>query len=106
MQTIVTYDVTLVMARGDVILVTRNLPSPRDCIRDAVLTVSPKRQKRGIFIPTTPATQSPARRTSISPGHRRGHRGTLWDARSTILPAKVREETPEIGLEQPAEGRR
>ena len=29
-------------------------PSPFDSILDAVLTVSPKRQYRGIVIPTTP----------------------------------------------------
>ena len=37
----------------------RCVPSPVDCIREAVLTVSPKRQNRGILTPTTPATQSP-----------------------------------------------
>ena len=35
------------------------LPSPFDSIRDAVLTVSPNRQNRGILRPTTPATQGP-----------------------------------------------
>ena len=34
-------------------------PSPFDSILDAVLTVSPKRQYRGIVIPTTPATTGP-----------------------------------------------
>ena len=36
-----------------------NLPSPLDSIREAVLTVSPNRQYRGILRPTTPATQEP-----------------------------------------------
>ena len=35
------------------------LPSPLDSIRDAVLTVSPNKQYRGILSPTTPATQGP-----------------------------------------------
>ena len=35
------------------------LPSPDDCILDAVLTVSPNRQYRGILFPTTPAQQGP-----------------------------------------------
>lgn len=30
-----------------------------DCILDAVLTVSPKKQYLGILIPTTPATADP-----------------------------------------------
>lgn len=34
-------------------------PSPLDSIRDAVFTVSPKRQYRGIVWPTTPATTGP-----------------------------------------------
>lgn len=33
--------------------------SPVDSIREAVLTVSPKRQYRGIVSPTTPATHGP-----------------------------------------------
>lgn len=33
--------------------------SPVDSMREAVLTVSPKRQYRGIVRPTTPATQGP-----------------------------------------------
>ena len=37
-------------------------PSPFDSILDAVLTVSPKRQYRGIVIPTTPATTGPRRK--------------------------------------------
>lgn len=37
------------------------LPSPLDSIRDAVLTVSPKRQYLGIFSPTTPATTGPGK---------------------------------------------
>ena len=39
------------------------IPSPLDSIRDAVLTVSPKRQNRGIFCPTTPATTGPKIKT-------------------------------------------
>ena len=34
--------------------------SPVDSIREAVLTVSPNRQKRGMVSPTTPAQQGPA----------------------------------------------
>lgn len=34
-------------------------PSPLDSIREAVLTVSPKRQYLGILSPTTPATAGP-----------------------------------------------
>lgn len=34
-------------------------PAPVDSILEAVLTVSPNRQYRGIFLPTTPATQGP-----------------------------------------------
>ena len=40
-------------------------PSPFDSILDAVLTVSPKRQYRGIVIPTTPATTGPKRKKII-----------------------------------------
>lgn len=36
-----------------------NSRSPVDSIREAVLTVSPKRQYRGMVRPTTPATQGP-----------------------------------------------
>ena len=36
-----------------------NLRSPLDSSLAAVLTVSPKRQYRGIFTPTTPAQQGP-----------------------------------------------
>lgn len=38
-------------------------PSPLDSIRDDVLTVSPNRQYRGIFRPTTPAHTGPATHT-------------------------------------------
>lgn len=34
-------------------------PCPLDSMRDAVFTVSPKRQYRGIFSPTTPAHTGP-----------------------------------------------
>lgn len=34
-------------------------PSPFDSILEAVLTVSPNKQYRGIVLPTTPATQGP-----------------------------------------------
>ncbi len=34
-----------------------NLPSEDDCILDAVLIVSPKRQYLGILVPTTPKEQ-------------------------------------------------
>ena len=36
-----------------------NVPKPLDSMRDAVLTVSPNKQYRGIFKPTTPATTGP-----------------------------------------------
>ena len=39
------------------------LPLPVDSIRDAILTVSPKRQYLGIVVPTTPATQGPVKNT-------------------------------------------
>ena len=35
------------------------LPRPLDSIRDAVFTVSPNKQYRGILRPTTPATTGP-----------------------------------------------
>lgn len=34
-------------------------PSPLDSILDAVLTVSPNKQYRGILVPTTPAQTEP-----------------------------------------------
>lgn len=37
----------------------KHLPRPLDSILEAVLTVSPKRQYRGILRPTTPATHEP-----------------------------------------------
>lgn len=53
------------------VLRTLSTTHPRDCpkysrrpvdsIRDAVFTVSPKRQYRGMVSPTTPATQGPER---------------------------------------------
>ena len=48
-------------AIGFIIAICRvnNLPSPLDSIREAVLTVSPNRQYRGILRPTTPATHEP-----------------------------------------------
>ena len=42
--------------------VMRSPPSPFDSILLAVLTVSPKRQYRGIVNPTTPATTAPVRK--------------------------------------------
>ncbi len=36
-----------------------NSPLPEDSILFAILTVAPNRQKRGIFIPTTPDTTGP-----------------------------------------------
>lgn len=36
-----------------------HLPWPVDSILDAVFTVSPNKQYRGILMPTTPATQGP-----------------------------------------------
>lgn len=36
-----------------------NTPAPVDSILEAVLTVSPNRQYRGIVRPTTPDTQEP-----------------------------------------------
>ena len=38
-----------------------NVPAPVDSILEAVFTVSPKRQYRGIVVPTTPATTGPTR---------------------------------------------
>lgn len=38
-----------------------SLREPCDSIREAVLTVSPNKQNRGIFSPTTPATHGPER---------------------------------------------
>lgn len=35
------------------------LPSPVDSMREAVLTVSPNKQYRGILVPTIPATTGP-----------------------------------------------
>ena len=43
----------------------KRIPSPEDCILDVVLMVSPKRQYRGIFDPTTPATILPKIRFHI-----------------------------------------
>jgi len=42
------------------------LRSPDVCILDAVLTVSPNKQYRGILLPTTPATHGP-KMNSIKP---------------------------------------
>lgn len=39
--------------------------NPVDSIRDAVLTVSPNRQYRGMVRPTTPATQGPGTRMCL-----------------------------------------
>ena len=41
------------------------LRSPVVCIREAVFTVSPNKQYRGILVPTTPATHGPRRKHSI-----------------------------------------
>ena len=52
--------------------------SPFDSIREEVLTVSPNRQYRGIFRPTTPATTGPA-----TAGHAHSFRrnsGTVFTA--------------------------
>jgi len=37
----------------------KNVRCPVDSMREAVFTVSPNRQYRGIFSPTTPATTGP-----------------------------------------------
>lgn len=42
---------------------TIDRPSLEDSIREAVFTVSPKRQYRGIFKPITPATHGPMEMT-------------------------------------------
>lgn len=42
---------------GIVLVMLPNLPSPLDSIRLAVLTVSPKRQYRGMDKPTIPETK-------------------------------------------------
>jgi len=39
----------------------QHLPSPLDSILEAVLTVSPNKQYRGIVLPTTPATTGPVK---------------------------------------------
>ena len=39
--------------------VRHSSPSPFDSILEAVLTVSPNKQYRGIVMPTTPATTGP-----------------------------------------------
>ena len=44
------------------------LPTPVDSMRDAVFTVSPNRQYRGMRIPITPATQEPGKAAS-TPHH-------------------------------------
>lgn len=43
------------------------IPIPLDSILDAVFTVSPNRQYRGILCPTTPATQDPAQKKLLNP---------------------------------------
>ena len=43
-------------------VVWNQLPSPEDCILEAVLTVSPNRQYRGILLPTTPAQHDPGKK--------------------------------------------
>ena len=40
------------------------LPSPFDSILEAVFTVSPNKQYRGIVLPTTPATTGPAKKSN------------------------------------------
>lgn len=47
------------MQQNIVVMSPQNSRSPVDSMREAVLTVSPKRQYRGIVRPTTPATQGP-----------------------------------------------
>lgn len=45
-----------------------------DSILDAVLTVSPNRQYRGIFVPTTPATSGPEEHRTVNRTLRLGYR--------------------------------
>lgn len=56
--------------------------SPVDSIRDAVFTVSPKRQYRGMVRPTTPATQGPE--TQVCPVS--SSRSYPREAPTTFLP--------------------
>ena len=53
------------------------LPWPLDSMRDAVFTVSPKRQYRGIFRPTTPAHTGPAGTEAFRDDAGRGGRAPL-----------------------------
>ena len=62
----VTYLYTRILEITSIIFLSF-LPSPLDSILDAVFTVSPNRQYRGILRPTTPATHAPA----ISENNRR-----------------------------------
>lgn len=54
----------------------RHSRRPVDSILEAVLTVSPKRQYRGMVRPTTPATQGPENQTCMgNPGARQKFQG-------------------------------
>ena len=44
-----------------------DIPSPLDCILDAVLTESPNRQYLGVMLPITPATTGPVSKIKQSP---------------------------------------
>lgn len=69
----------------------RQTHKPVDSIRDAVFTVSPKRQYRGIVSPTTPAQQGPVcnpilKRNGV-PGRWRIRNVPLWCRRSRAIVA-------------------
>ena len=67
----------------------RYLPWPFDSILEAVLTVSPNRQYRGIVSPTTPAAQgpvcSPIRSCSLVPGRCLILNATVSSSRSRAI---------------------
>ena len=67
----------------------RYLPWPFDSILEAVLTVSPNRQYRGMVSPTTPAAQgpvcSPIRSCSLVPGRCLILNATVSSSRSSAI---------------------
>lgn len=75
----------------------RHSRRPVDSIRDAVLTVSPNRQYRGMVRPTTPATTGPAKhnRRSSHTGEATGSgKDAIWNIYQIIwvcrFPSRVR----------------
>ena len=55
----VCYRLTTILHISAYMGLKEDLPSPEDSIKEAIYTVSPNRQYRGIFVPTTPATTGP-----------------------------------------------